>query len=31
MNETFTANVSFTILLYLLAIKTCFAIVNALG
>ena len=31
MNETFTANVSFTILSYLLAIKTCFAIVNALG
>ena len=31
MNETFSANVSSTILLYLLAIKTCFAIVNALG
>ena len=31
MNETFSANVSSTILLHLLAIITCFAIVNVLG
>ena len=31
MNETFSANVSSTIFLYLLAIKTGFALVNVLG